>query len=73
MEQSAPNVSLTFPTGTSSSFESSANVKTGVIYNESKLEIKGKKVIVISAGPDGEFGNDDDIRSDKIKRQKKND
>ena len=39
--ESAPNVSLTFPTGTSSKFESSAKLTTGVIYNESKLTIKG--------------------------------
>ena len=37
-----------------------------------KLEIKGKKrVIVISAGPDGEFGTEDDVRSDKIDTKKK--
>lgn len=35
--------------------------------NELKLEIHGKRFAVISAGPDGEFGNDDDIRSDKRK------
>lgn len=32
--------------------------------NEYKLEASGKKIIVISAGPDGEFGTADDIRSD---------
>lgn len=37
----APNVDLTFPTGTKSQFENTANVYTGVIYNESKLTIKG--------------------------------
>ena len=47
--KSAPNVSLTFPTGTSSSFECSSNIKTGVIYNESKLEIKGNGKVSISA------------------------
>ena len=41
--------------------------------NDYKLEIKGKKVIVISAGPDGEMGTDDDIRSDTIGKKKKND
>ena len=46
---SAPNVSLTFPTGTSSSFESSANSSTGVIYNESKLTIKGNGNIKVAA------------------------
>ena len=40
---------------------------------EFKYEKKGKKIVVISAGPDMEFGNDDDIRSDKIKSSKKND
>ncbi|MBE6816114.1 MAG: hypothetical protein E7520_00210, partial [Ruminococcaceae bacterium] len=47
--KSAPNVSLTFPTGTASSFECSSNIKTGVIYNESKLEIKGNGKVSISA------------------------
>lgn len=37
----APNVDISFPDGTSSSFTSSANSYTGVIYNESKLTIKG--------------------------------
>lgn len=37
----APNVSLSFPTGTSSTLETKANAYTGVIYNESKLTIKG--------------------------------
>lgn len=32
--------------------------------NEFKLEVKGKKCVAISAGPDGEFGTSDDIRSD---------
>ncbi len=32
---------------------------------EYKYERKGKRFVVISAGPDGEFGGDDDIRSDK--------
>ena len=38
---------------------------------EFKYERKGSKITVISAGPDGEFGNDDDVRSDKIKKSKK--
>ena len=33
--------------------------------NELKYEIKGKRYVVISAGADGEFGTEDDIRSDK--------
>ena len=47
--KSAPNVSLTFPTGTTSNFECSSNIITGVIYNESKLEIKGNGKVNISA------------------------
>ena len=39
--------------------------------NDYKLEVKGKKCVVISAGPDGEFGTEDDIRSDKIEKTKK--
>ena len=38
---SAPNVDLTFPSGTKSTFTDSANVYTGVLYNEAKLTIKG--------------------------------
>ena len=40
--------------------------------SEYKYERKGNKILVYSAGPDGEFGTDDDIRSDKIKASKKN-
>jgi general secretion pathway protein G len=40
--------------------------------NEYKFERTGKKFAVISAGPDGEFGTDDDIRSDKIASAGKN-
>ena len=36
-----------------------------------KIEVKGKKFVIISAGPDTEFGTDDDIRSDKIEKTKK--
>lgn len=36
---------------------------------EYKLEKKGKKFAVICAGPDGEFGNEDDIRSDKVDKK----
>ncbi|MBQ6137845.1 MAG: type II secretion system protein GspG [Kiritimatiellae bacterium] len=36
--------------------------------SEYKYERSGKKIVVISAGPDMEFGNDDDIRSDKIEK-----
>lgn len=38
---------------------------------EFKVEVKGKRFAVVSAGPDGEFGNEDDIRSDKVKSAKK--
>lgn len=37
----APNVDLSFPTNTTSTFTSSSNNFTGAIYNESKLTIKG--------------------------------
>lgn len=37
----APNVSLSFPEGTESTFTSSSNDFVGAIYNESKLTIKG--------------------------------
>lgn len=47
----------------------------GALYdpwdNEYKLEVKGKRIAVVSAGPDGEIGTEDDIRSDKIERTKK--
>lgn len=48
-QQSAPNVSLSFPTGTTSSFETSANSYSGVIYNESKLTIKGNGKLNLKA------------------------
>ena len=35
---------------------------------EYKLEKKGKRYVIVSAGPDMEFGNDDDIRSDTTKK-----
>ena len=38
--------------------------------NEYKLEVHGKRFVVISAGPDGQFGSEDDIRSDKIATNK---
>jgi len=41
--------------------------------NEYKFETKGFKFIVISAGPDGQFGTDDDIRSDKSNKVNKKD
>lgn len=47
--EKAPNVDLSFPTGTSSSFSTSANKLSGVIYNESKLTIKGNGTVNISA------------------------
>jgi len=38
---------------------------------EFKIEVKGKKFVIISAGPDTSFGTEDDIRSDKIEAKKK--
>lgn len=47
----------------------------GALYDpwdtEYKLEVKGKKFVVISAGPDAQFGTEDDIRSDTIEKTKK--
>ena len=40
--------------------------------NDYRIEIKGKRFVVISNGPDGEPGTEDDIRSDKIESKKKN-
>lgn len=48
-QQSAPDVDLVFPTGTTSSFETSANSYSGVIYNESKLDIQGNGKVNIKA------------------------
>lgn len=39
--------------------------------NDYKIEVKGKRFVVISSGPDGQFGSEDDIRSDKIEKTKK--
>jgi general secretion pathway protein G len=39
--------------------------------NDYRIEIKGKRFVIISNGPDGESGTDDDIRSDKIEKTKK--
>ena len=46
--------------------------------NEYKIVVRGKKFVIISAGPDGEFSSDfpadsssDDIRSDTISTKKK--
>ena len=47
----------------------------GALYDpwdtEFKLEVKGKRFVVISAGPDAQFGTEDDIRSDTIEKTKK--
>lgn len=48
-QESAPDVDLVFPTGTTSSFETNANSYSGVIYNESKLTIKGNGKVNIKA------------------------
>lgn len=45
----APNVDLSFPTGTSSSFQSNSNALSGVIYNESKLTIKGNGKVAVKS------------------------
>lgn len=45
----APNVDLSFPTGTTSNLTTSANSLSGVIYNESKLTIKGNGKVNINA------------------------
>ena len=49
----------------------------GALYDpwgtEYKYERKGKKIVVISAGPDAEFGGEDDIRSDTTKKTGGND
>lgn len=49
----------------------------GALYDpwgvEYKYERKGKNIVVISAGPDGEFGGEDDIRSDTTKKAGGND
>ena len=36
-----------------------------------KIEVKGKRFVIISNGPDGERDTEDDIRSDKIEKSKK--
>lgn len=46
---SAPNVDISFPDGTSSTFTTSANSYTGVLYNESKLTIKGNGAATFAA------------------------
>lgn len=38
--------------------------------NEYKYETRGKRFVIISAGPDGDFGTEDDIRSDKTNKKK---
>ena len=38
---------------------------------EYKYEKKGKTFAIVSAGPDGEFGTDDDVRSDKVPKSGK--
>ncbi|MCM1285456.1 MAG: carbohydrate-binding domain-containing protein [Acetobacter sp.] len=48
-QNKAPNVSISFPTGTTSSINSGANSYSGVVYNESKLTLKGNGKINVSA------------------------
>ena len=48
----------------------------GALYdpwdNKYEMEAKNKKVVIKSAGEDGEMGTDDDIRSDVKKKAEKN-
>ena len=37
--------------------------------NDYRIEVKGKRFVVISNGPDGSPGTEDDIRSDKIEKK----
>lgn len=37
--------------------------------NKYEMEMKGKRLIVKSAGPDGQMGTEDDIRTDSKKKQ----
>ena len=39
--------------------------------NDYRIEVKGKRFVVISDGPDGSPNTEDDIRSDKIEKSKK--
>ena len=39
--------------------------------NDYRIEVKGKRFVVISNGPDGSPNTEDDIRSDKIEKSKK--
>lgn len=41
----------------------SEDMLTDPFGTEYKMEGKGKRMIIISAGPDGEFGTEDDIKS----------
>lgn len=36
--------------------------------NDYHIEVKGKRFVIISNGPDGESGTEDDIRSDSIRK-----
>ena len=38
--------------------------------NDYRIEVKGKRFVVISNGPDGSPNTEDDIRSDKIEKTK---
>jgi len=39
--------------------------------NPFRIEVKGKRFVIISDGPDGQANSEDDIRSDKIETTKK--
>ena len=49
------------------------NMRLDPWNNDYKFESKGMKFVVISAGPDGQFGTEDDIRSDKAQKKEKED
>ncbi len=38
--------------------------------NDYRIEVKGKRFVIISNGPDGSANTEDDIRSDKIEKTK---
>ena len=45
----------------------------GALYDpwdhEYRIEVKGKRWAIVSDGPDGQSGTEDDIRSDKVARK----
>lgn len=49
--EKAPNVDLSFPTGTTSTFTTNSGAASGIIYNESKLTIKGNGTVNLKDNP----------------------